>query len=466
MGSLLGTNWRENLLEQGHFLCIFEQQSAMAKQIHEIRDPLYGFIHLTTEERRVLNSRPVQRLRNIHQLGLTYLVFPSATHRRFEHSLGVMEIATKVFDTVTAAHRRHPKIEDFLPELASPEKVQAGRTVVRMAALCHDLGHLPFSHAGEQLLPAGTFHEELSKILIESEEMQELWEQLPSRPRAEDIAKIALGPDKFPAPLTDWERILSEIVTGDVLGADRMDYLLRDAYHSGVGYGRFDHLRLVEGIRLLPQPADGEQIEVIAPALGIEEGSMAAAESLLLARRAMFTQVYHHHVPLAYNRHLQDFLSAWLPGGQFERNVAAHLSMDDNRVLTAMQDCAGDRSPAGAAADRILRRKHFKRLYSVGPNDRRSEDPLENVETLESLTEAIAEEFGEENVRYFRKPVRGGKLDFPVHRHNNQVISSLKISEILSRLPEPMIEVVFIEPSLHERALRWLNDHQSGILAA
>lgn len=74
----------------------------MAKIFHEIRDPIHSFIRLDSDEIKILNSRPFQRLRHIHQLAMTYLVYPGATHRRFEHSLGVMELATRIYDTITA----------------------------------------------------------------------------------------------------------------------------------------------------------------------------------------------------------------------------------------------------------------------------------------------------------------------------------------------------------------------------
>ena len=81
--------------------------SLVAKRYHEIRDAIHGFVRLESDERRVLDSPPIQRLRNIHQLAMSYLVYPGATHKRFEHSLGVMELAGRVFDVVTARQNVH-----------------------------------------------------------------------------------------------------------------------------------------------------------------------------------------------------------------------------------------------------------------------------------------------------------------------------------------------------------------------
>jgi HD superfamily phosphohydrolase len=118
--------------------------------LHEIRDPIHVFVRLDSQEREVLNSRPFQRLRHIHQLALTYLVYPGATHKRFEHSLGVMELAGRVFDVVTASGNVTDQIRRGLAPLNNPDELRYWRRVLRMAALCHDIGHLPFSHAAEK----------------------------------------------------------------------------------------------------------------------------------------------------------------------------------------------------------------------------------------------------------------------------------------------------------------------------
>src|SRR5258707_11783375 len=117
------------------------------KHNHEFRDPIHTFISLRTDERRVVDSRPFQRLRHIHQLALTYLVYPGATHSRFEHSLGVMELSGRIFDVITDPSNLSPDAKHALPELDGKLNTEHWRRSVRMAALFHDVGHLPFSHA-------------------------------------------------------------------------------------------------------------------------------------------------------------------------------------------------------------------------------------------------------------------------------------------------------------------------------
>jgi len=142
----------------------------VTKHQHELRDPIHNFITLDSDERNVIDSAPFQRLRYIHQLAFTYLVYPGATHRRFEHSLGVMELAGRVFDVLVRAERHPAVVDDFEPD----HKLPYWRTVVRLGALCHDLGHMPFSHAAEVLLEKGYHHEQLSVDVILSPAMKPL----------------------------------------------------------------------------------------------------------------------------------------------------------------------------------------------------------------------------------------------------------------------------------------------------
>jgi HD superfamily phosphohydrolase len=129
----------------------------------------------------------------------------------------------------------HDSIRGFVP---APEdgNYSYWRTVLRTATLCHDTGHLPLSHAAEKdLPPPGIRHEHLSRDLIPSEELRPILEDIKVQPAA--VARIAVGPEHSDSPFDTWESILNEIIGGDIFGADRIDYLLRDAHHAGVAYG-------------------------------------------------------------------------------------------------------------------------------------------------------------------------------------------------------------------------------------
>lgn len=335
---------------------------------HEFRDPIHAFVRMDSDERRVVDSAPYQRLRDIHQLALTHLVYPGATHKRFEHCLGVMELAGRVFDTVTGPGRLQAA-RDLVAPLADPEQARYWRDVVRMAALCHDLGHLPFSHAGEALLPEGEDHETITRRMIESEELSGLMLSANPPVRAADVADIATKT----TGLEPWKQILAEIIQSDFFGVDRIDYLLRDSLHTGVGYGRFDHFRLLDTVRILPAaPADPTEGTEARPALGVERGGVQSAEQLLLARHYMFSGLYLHQVRRIYDIHLGDFLREWLPHGVFSTQPDEFLEMTDSRVLLALTEAANDEeAPGHDPARRILRREHFKLLYTPSRADLR-----------------------------------------------------------------------------------------------
>jgi HD superfamily phosphohydrolase len=426
----------------------------MPKHDHEVRDPIHVFIRLDSEERKVLNSRPVQRLRHIHQLALTHLVYPGATHRRFEHSLGVMELAGRVFDVVTNPSNLHDAGRKVIPPANTVEHPY-WRRVVRMAALCHDIGHLPFSHAAEkELLPAGWDHEDLTVALIRSKEMAPLWGEI--KVQAEHVAKLAVGPKKFKdTPFSDWESILAEIIVGNAFGVDRMDYLLRDAYHAGVAYGRFDHFRLIDTIRILPK-VGGEE-----PALGVEEGGLHSAEALLLARYFMYTQLYFHPVRRIYDIHLKSFLQKWLPGSEFSTKLEDHLNLTDNEVMAEILKASRDEQhPGHDPARRIVHRDHYRSFYQRNPDD-----VATNPEAARAIFEAARGKFDDTFVHYDSYKERNRGLDFPVLTRDGRIVSCLGVSDTLKNVPVVAVDYVFIAPHLRTDAEAWLKEHRQAVIA-
>ena len=429
-----------------------------AKQYHEIRDPIHVFVRLDSDERRVLDSGPVQRLRHIHQLAMSYLVYPGATHKRFEHSLGVMELAGRVFDVVTAEPNIHPSVREVVPEIGRSDSRDYWRKVLRMAALCHDIGHLPFSHAAEsELLPSGWSHERLTADLVLGDELSEIWQSMTPPLNRDHIAKIAIGPEKArDVDFSNWEALLSEIIVGDALGADRMDYLLRDSHHTGVAYGKFDHYRLIDTMRILPDA--NEHVE--EPVLGIEQGGLHAAEALLLARYFMFMQVYHHHVRVAYDFHLQQVLQAWLHSGRFSTDISEHQRLSDNEVLIEASRAANDRSaPGHEAADRIVNRNHFRRLYTPTREEKAEYgDPLANV------FDACVSQYGNDMVHKSEYSQPKQAPNFPVLTSEDQLVSSHSLSDVLQQIPIVDVGVLLVAPELAKDASRWLGEKKESIL--
>ena len=434
----------------------------MAKYIHEIRDPVHTFVRLDSNEREVLDSRPFQRLRHIHQLALTYFVYPGATHRRFEHSLGVMELADRVFDIVTDRANVTDRIRNRLHELDQPDKLTYWRRVLRMAALCHDVGHLPFSHAAEgELLPDGWDHERMTTEIINGDEMKAIWSSMRPPLVAEDIVKLAVGPKKATdLEFSAWESILAEIIVGDAFGVDRMDYLLRDSHHTGVAYGRFDHYRLIDTLRILPVPAAGEAADSGEPALGLETGGIQSAEALMLARYFMYSQVYFHPVRRIYDIHLMDFLKEWLDGGVFSIDPEVHLKITDNEVTAGFvaASVAGETS-GHVHARRIVKRQHFKVVYERNPDDVRI-----NPEAGKAVFDGLVGEFGADDIRRDHYQQRSGAPDFPVKLRDGKIVSSLTVSDTLKRLPVVSIDYVYAGRSLHDRAREWWREHREEVI--
>lgn len=432
----------------------------MSKDSHELRDPIHVFAYFDSDERAVINSRPFQRLRSIHQLALTYLVYPGATHRRFEHSIGVMELAGRVFNVVTNK-QPHPDLAGQIPV----RELSYWRKVLRIAALCHDLGHLPFSHAAEkELLPKGWNHERLTVEILRSQEMKDIFKRMIPPVEVEHVVKIAVGEkelSKFEATnFTPWESVLSEIITGNAFGVDRIDYLLRDSYHSGVAYGRFDHYRLIDTLRLLPVYNEREERTVTK--LGVEIGGLHSAEALLLARYFMFSQLYFHSVRRIYDIHLKDFLKAWLSGGMYPCAPESHLQQTDNEVTAAFHHISRDPAhPAHQQACRLASRNHFKVLYARNPDD-----VAKNPGAVKCIYEAAASEFGPEAVVVDEDP--GGSAqspNFPVIEDDERIIWSLQESLLLKeKLPPVTIGRVYVAPELREKAQKWLNGCRERIL--
>lgn len=216
----------------------------------EIRDPVHGFIKFNEWERKIINHPIFQRLRRIRQLALTDMVYPGAMHTRFEHSLGVMDLATEMYDAIIDddSNRRLLKEELNYQEAG----LERDRQLVRLAALLHDVGHAPFSHASEVIFEKNPetnehfTHEDYTLALIKGPLREVIENHNINRTnfniKAEQVAALIEG-----NPNLLGEKVFWKVIINSQLDADRGDYLLRDSLHSGVKYGIYDlkhHLQL------------------------------------------------------------------------------------------------------------------------------------------------------------------------------------------------------------------------------
>lgn len=307
------------------------------------KDPVHRYIHVRDKVIwDVIGTREFQRLRRIRQLGTTYLVFHGAEHSRFQHSLGVYEIVRRILD------------DGFVNR---PEWNQEERLVTLCAALLHDLGHGPFSHAFEKVFHLD--HEQFTQgILLGDTEvnavLRRVGEEFPQKV-ADVIGKTY--PDKLVVSL-----ISSQI------DADRMDYLQRDAYYTGVSYGHFDMERILRVMR----PSEEQAV--------IKYSGMHAVEDYIMSRYQMYWQVYFHPVSrsaevilmkiLHRAKHLHETGYTFKQEpvhfqSFFDRtyNLEDYISLDESVLLTYFQLWTKEADPILAdLCNRFINRRLFQHV--------------------------------------------------------------------------------------------------------
>lgn len=415
----------------------------------KIYDAIHGFIRFDEEERELINSFPFQRLRYIHQLGISFLVYPGASHTRFEHSLGVMELASRIFKTLMKSVR--PDIFNFIPREGSSEYFYWLK-VLRLAALCHDLGYLPFSHVAERELLAKAGHGGWTLKILRSHLLDEVWRKtrknplfadlLLERDLVEDVIKLAFGeealnrlePEKT-HKFNNWEKMLSQIIVGDFFGSDRIDYLLRDATCTGISYGVFDYLQLIEMLRILPKDEKNQDQELV---IGIDENGIESCEALLLARHFMYKRVYQHPSVRAFHFHLRRFMKSYYQQKNILDNLNAYLMVNDSDIIYELKVAYQDEHHPGHIDAKIIfeRKNHFKAIPLSG---KINEGILLKIKEKNNLSD--------QDIHWeIRQRPRAQDLSFPVLRKHLPLAKATSLSKILSGIPAPKCNWVYISP--------------------
>jgi uncharacterized protein len=382
-----------------------------------IRDPLWNNVRVDETALRLVDTPVFQRLRYVRQLGWAYLVYPGATHSRFEHALGTYHLAGRTLA--------------LLADKGELSGVPADDPrVVTIAALLHDVGHYPFSHALEEI--GAPHHEEVARPLITTGEVADVLASELSADAAERVFALIGGKSESP---------LQGLVSGS-LDLDKIEYLKRDALMCGVPYGEIDVDRLLHSLTLVQDPGNGRTV------VGVTEKGLAALESLLFAKYQMYRNVYWHHAVRSATCMYKRLVDGALACRALD--VRSLATFSDEQLLHHLEERAP--SPLLSA---LRERRLFKRAFECPSAELASEagewiasDRAMTIEVEDALAREVGLAPGELLLDYPEKTQMLG-LDIPVHLRDGTVL----------RLTQAGLEGVINLPMLSQelyQSARWL----------
>jgi HD superfamily phosphohydrolase len=354
-----------------------------------IRDPVWNNVRVDALAMELIDTSAFQRLRYVRQLGWVYMVYPGATHTRFEHAVGTYHLARRALALLE---------ERGEAQALTPEDCQ----LARIAALLHDIGHYPYSHALEEI--GALHHEEVARPLVTEGEVADLLVRRLGSEAPGRIMRLIRGESDSP---------LQGLISGS-FDLDKLDYLRRDAFMCGVSYGEIDVDRLLQSLLLLREPSSRRA------AVGLSEKALSALESLLFAKYQMYRNVYWHHAvrgaTAMYKRLVADAINA---GSLDARELAGFT--DEGLLHRVAQ-----RRPSP-----LLQALRMRRLYKRAFECPAADLPLDGGEWIAddreltvAVEDALARELGlhpgELLVDYPAKTQMLG-LDIPVLRRNGEI---------------------------------------------
>lgn len=299
----------------------------MRKNYLDIIDPIHDFIRVYDHELTIIDNPIFQRLRRIRQLSGAHLTYPSAQHTRFEHSLGVLHIASQAGQALREKG------------ILKQDQIE----ILRLAGLLHDIGHGPFSHLFEEIIQKKKIsHEDFGKNIILKSSIGDTLSKNGYDKRT--ITKIAFGDSKY--------QYMNEIVSG-ALSADMMDYLLRDGYFTGAEHAKIDHKRLTQSL------------DVHKKKLALEKSALYSFESMMHSRYQMFKAVYFHKTVRAAEVMLLEALR--LSDDEFgftSFNIDEYIKLTDEYVLSLLLSSKSQKlKRARKFAEDYQNRKLLKCVY-------------------------------------------------------------------------------------------------------
>lgn len=356
----------------------------------EINDAIHKIITLSNEEKKIVDHPYVQRLRFIKQLGFVSFVYPSATHDRFSHSLGTLHVASKFAQQIF-----YNDGSSILASLLSQKEKEFLTRMVRLAGLLHDIGHAPFSHAAEGVMPdvrlldipnhwlrnqkekRSASHEDYSVSMLAG--MTQGREAVLSEDEAQLIASL-IHHKKINIP-NSFQKLFSKKIRGDGLhaivrsmvssniDADRMDYLLRDSHFTGVAYGQYDVNWLIGNLGVVEQ--NGRYI------MSISDSGIHALEHYLFARYHMYVQVYLHKTVKCFEYYFRQSLHEHETSYSIPYDREAYASFRDSTLLESIFLAAKEYPNSWASL--LLRRRPSKRIARIWGARKEAEKLLQNL---------------------------------------------------------------------------------------
>lgn len=346
----------------------------------EVRDPVHGSIQVLDSEIQILEHPFFQRLRNIKQLGFSEFVFPGATHTRYIHSLGVMDISSKVFDQLFKDHEPSHDLERL-------------KETVRLGCLLHDIGHAPLSHTTEFVMPTigelnlpkrfatnpdvqATHEDYTIKSIVDSSfttSFTGVIKEFGVNPN--NIAELIIGettePEYFTYKGTNYFPLMHQLVSSE-MDCDRMDYLLRDSYFCGVSYGKFDLDWIIDNLKVAQV---GEKAF-----LGISERAVSTFDDFLLCRFHMFLMVYFHYKSVCLEKMLKRYFSAENKEYSIPANIEEYLEHDDQYLMKILRHSKNE------WAQKIIRNHIPKKIFETfGHSQDKQMKALEDYLTNENI---------------------------------------------------------------------------------
>lgn len=413
----------------------------------EFRDPVHGFINIKPLERKIIDSKPFQRLRGIKQLALTNLVYHGAEHTRFGHSIGVMHLVTRAFNSVVEKN----------PDLFEETRIKWYEQILRLIALIHDLGHAPFSHGSELVFPDNLKHEEYTEKITMGTEIAEYINEIGAEFVKNHGREYNITPELIcsvyrGSNIDNPDFIFLRKFMDSELDCDKMDYLLRDSLYCGVNYGKYDLDRL---ILCLTAYKEGNNIF-----LAMDEGGIHAFEEFVLARYFMFTQVYFHKTRRFLDKMLVKYLERCLPNGKYPSDVNDFLDWDDARVWGKIKEDADK----DEVANRLYNRRIMKTVYE-SPTHTVNQD----VRIYNFIRANLEKEFGKDKLLYDSADSMVHKIPQAYEIDNERVIPIIRSSAevpttiyaesvIINRLTDPInIKRIYADESIKDDAKEYVN---------